>query len=77
MSGQKTLSALNNLENFSATTKLNQATYAFIAAQLLTKQEKIDVDKIFKSMDKNGDGKLSKQEIKEGYNDHFGKLMDD
>ena len=77
MSGAKALSALNNLKNFTANTKLNQATYAFIAAQLLTKQEKLDVDKMFKAMDKNGDGKLSKQEIKEGYNEHFGKLMDD
>lgn len=32
-----TISALENLKNFTATTKLKQATYAFMASQLMTK----------------------------------------
>jgi calcium-dependent protein kinase len=28
-------------------------------------------------MDKNGDGKLSKQEILDGYEDHFNKILDE
>jgi len=32
--------------------------------------------KIFKAIDKNGDGKLSKQEIMEGYDLFFGKNLD-
>lgn len=28
-------------------------------------------------MDKNGDGKLSKQEILEGYEEHFNKVLDE
>ena len=51
--------ALANLKNFRADQKLKQATYTFIAAQLLTKNEKEHLSKTFKALDKNGDGKLS------------------
>jgi calcium-dependent protein kinase len=55
---------------------LKQATFAFIASQLLTKTEKENLDKIFKALDTNGDGKLSKEEIFEGYEQFFGKSLD-
>jgi calcium-dependent protein kinase len=61
------MSALTNLQNFNAQSKLKQATYAFIASQLLSKNEKEQIDKIFRAMDENGDGVLSKEEIKKGY----------
>ena len=32
---------------------------------------------MFKAFDKNGDGKLSMQEVKEGYLEHYGKVMSD
>jgi calcium-dependent protein kinase len=64
------------LKTFRADQKLKQATFAFIASQLLTKSEKENLDKIFKALDKNGDGKLSKEEITEGYDLFFGKAMD-
>jgi len=41
----------------------------------LSQKEKENLSKIFKSFDKNGDGKLSKQEIIDGYQEHFGKTM--
>ena len=69
-------SALSNLKGFRADQCLKQATYAYIASQLLTKSEKENLSKIFKSMDKNGDGKLDKEEILEGYDKFFGKAME-
>lgn len=55
--------------------KLKQATFAYIASQLLSTKEKENLAKVFKAFDKNGDGKLSKQEIMDGYDVHFGKSM--
>ena len=70
------MGALSNLKNFRADQKLKQATFAFIASQLLTKSEKENLAKIFKAIDKNGDGKLSKEEILDGYDKFFGKTME-
>ena len=69
--------ALSNLSNFNAKSKLKQATYAFIASQLLSKNEKEQIDKVFRAMDTDGNGKLDKKEIKAGYAEYFGKSMSD
>ena len=70
------MGALTNLKTFRADQKLKQATFAFIASQLLSKAEKENLAKIFKAIDKNGDGKLSKEEIMDGYDQFFGKNLD-
>jgi calcium-dependent protein kinase len=69
--------ALGNLQNFRADHKLKQATMSFISSQLISKSEKERLAKIFKAIDKNGDGKLSKEEILNGYEEHFGKVLDE
>jgi calcium-dependent protein kinase len=56
---------------------LKQATFSYIAAQLLTKQEKEKLSKIFKDLDVNGDGKLSKDEILNGYDKYFNKVLNE
>lgn len=69
--------ALVNLSKFRAEEKIKQATVAYIAAQLLSKKEKENLSNIFKAFDTNGDGMLSKEEIKNGYEKIFGQNMND
>lgn len=69
---QKTKKTLNNLRSFSGSSKLKQAALAFIASHLTRDEEKRDLDKIFKEIDIDGDGNLSKEEILLGYEKHFG-----
>jgi calcium-dependent protein kinase len=60
VSKESGMAALSNLGKFNAQSKLKQATFAFIASQLLSKQERESIDKVFRAMDTNGDGKLDK-----------------
>jgi calcium-dependent protein kinase len=71
------MNALDNLNKFNSDVTLKQATYAFIASQLMSKQERDNLSKVFKAFDKNGDGKLSMDEVKEGYLEHYGRIMSD
>ena len=65
------------MKGFRADQTLKAATYAFIASQLLSKKEKDDLARVFKTFDKNGDGKLSMDEVKMGYIEHYGRVMSD
>jgi calcium-dependent protein kinase len=38
----------------------------------LNKDETEEMEKVFKSLDENGDGMLSKEEVLNGYESHFG-----
>lgn len=71
------MNALDNLSKFNSDVTLKQATYSFIASQLMSKTERDNLAKVFKAFDKNGDGKLSMDEVKQGYLDHYGKIMSD
>jgi calcium-dependent protein kinase len=68
---------LGKIRGFRAEQKLKQATLTYIVSQCLTKEETDKMEEIFAAMDKNNDGMLSKDEIREGYEEHFGIPIDD
>jgi len=61
------MDVLANLKQFKATETLKMATYTFMASQMVSKGEKEKLANMFKAFDKNGDGKLDKNEILAGY----------
>jgi calcium-dependent protein kinase len=69
--------ALNNLKQFHFNVALQKAVYIYISSQLSSSKERDDLKRIFQTLDKNGDGKLSKDELKEGYHSYFGIDIDD
>lgn len=46
-----TMRALSNIESFSAQSKLRVATCAFIASQLMVREEKEKIDDVFRAID--------------------------
>jgi len=57
---------------FQATHKIQAALYTFIVSQIMSPSEKSNLQKNFLSMDKNGDGKLSEDELIEAYSKVYG-----
>lgn len=51
---------------------MKQATITFIATQLISKEDKRELEKVFIHFDKNKDGRLSKEEIIQGYEEYYG-----
>lgn len=74
---QSTAVAMDNLISFHSHNTMKAATLTFIGSQLISKKEREELAKVFKMLDKNSDGKLSKKEVKDGYNQHYGKLISD
>jgi calcium-dependent protein kinase len=57
--------SLANLANFNISNNLLRVTLEFIANELVPEDEMKNIQKIFKKIDKDGDGFLSRQEIEE------------
>ncbi len=57
--------------NIQSEQKLQQAALTFIVCNLSTKKEQEELYKTFKSMDKNGDGKITKEELLQGYKEIY------
>lgn len=58
---------LENFGKFYADNKIQAAIYGFIATNIMSIEEQKDLHKLFLSIDKNGDGKLSEGELIEVY----------
>jgi calcium-dependent protein kinase len=59
--------ALDNLRHFSNINRFRDAISAFISSQIVSSQDTKELRELFKSLDENGDGKLSIEEMKHGF----------
>mmetsp|Transcript_24707 Transcript_24707/g.24396 ORF Transcript_24707/g.24396 Transcript_24707/m.24396 type:complete len:112 (+) Transcript_24707:287-622(+) len=59
---------LNNLASFQSQYRLQKATLFYISSQLVSYKETQSLAKSFKQLDVNNDGRLSKEEIINGFN---------
>jgi hypothetical protein len=59
--------ALKNLRKFQASEMLKQATFTYMASQLVSKDEKDKIAAMFRPMDRDGSGTLDRREIQAGY----------
>lgn len=59
--------ALDNMKAFHSNSKLQMATYAYLTSYLMTQKEEQELRRIFSELDLNGDGEISKEEIRQGY----------
>lgn len=55
--------ALTSLRNFHSTSKFRDAINLFISTQLISSEENKELTDVFRSLDKNGDGRISRKEL--------------
>lgn len=65
--------AVSNLQGFHKGSKLRDAVNTFIVSQCVSIADTKELRKVFKTMDKNGDGKLSKEELFEYFSGTMGR----
>ncbi|OMJ87091.1 hypothetical protein SteCoe_11240 [Stentor coeruleus] len=63
--------ALHSLEKFNGSAKLKDAVHVFIATQVASHEEIKFFRNTFKALDKNSDGKISKEELLEKYKENM------
>ena len=66
---------LKNIYDFNAKEKLQQATIAYIVHFLYSNQELNELKSVFQTLDKDGDGKLTYNELKNAFITYFGKSI--
>ena len=67
LASQNVLLSLNNLKSFTSEQKLRQAFLSFITSQMMTKELDKTLSESFRAIDKNGDGRLSREELVDAY----------
>ena len=65
--------ALINLAKFKANSIEKITVYSFFSQELMTKTEQEIIGDIFKILDKDGDGELLLEELKDGFNEYSDK----
>ncbi len=74
---ETTKSVLSSLKKFTAQHKLQQAALTYMVSQLTTKSEKESLRAVFMSLDRSGKGKLTKQDLVDGYKQVYGEIFGD
>lgn len=59
--------AHKKMRNDALRMQLRKAVVAFFMSRLTTKKEFAELQRVFKFLDKNGDGLVAKEEMKDGY----------
>ena len=72
-----TMAAWDNVGKFNSKNKLKQATLTFLAAQMVLKEERKAIDHVFRALDTEKDGRLSRAEVKKGYAKCFHRELAD
>jgi calcium-dependent protein kinase len=75
--GESSVTCFENIFDFAsnASLKLKEVVYTYIASQLLRKEEREEIDRVFRGMDDDCDGKLSKLDVRKGYRLFFDKEL--
>ena len=63
--------SIKSLEGFLSTTKIKDAVHIFLASQVINHEECKILTEQFRTLDKNSDGKISKEELIENYSETF------
>ena len=61
------MTSLNNLQNFHSESKLKEAVAVYITSQIASHSELKEVSQIFNDLDKDGNGKITRDELIEQY----------
>jgi len=67
--------AMNNIKNFRNEHKFQQAVYTYITHNLIAKEDIENLRKIFKQLDLDGNGRISKDELQKGFKDSRGSIL--
>jgi calcium-dependent protein kinase len=75
-----TISAFQNLRTFNSERKMQSALFKYVANHMIDPEQEIGLRELFDSMDEDGNGTLSKEELAEGLqvvSEHFGFDLND
>lgn len=64
------MEVISNLQSFHFKNKLKAVVYTYIASQLYSNRDKDNLMKVFKEIDKDGDGVIEKKELISVFNSH-------